>query len=142
MTTKLTNPTKLPTPTKLFPMFVTDKIAQTKAFYVDKLGWTATYDMPEYLQVRSDEPDGPELSFMTPNAGPEPLPCFEGRGVMVSVPVADADEHHAGTRARGLSPASEPALKPWGWRSYVVADPNGVLLDFFHVAAPPAHAPN
>jgi hypothetical protein len=23
--------------------------------------------------------------------------------------------------------------KPWGWRSFVVRDPNGVLLDFFHV---------
>ena len=135
--------TTLQNPTKLFPMFVTDKLAETKAFYVDKLGWTATYDTPGYLQVRSDDREGPELAFMAPEGGPDgALPSFPGRGVLVSVPVPDADVHHAAVRERGVEPRSSPKLQPWGWRSYHVADPNGVMLDFFHVAAPPAMAPN
>ncbi|PRP96277.1 VOC family protein [Enhygromyxa salina] len=119
--------TKLQNPTKLLPLFITTKLGETKAFYVDKLGWTATRDTPEYLQVRSDDREGPEISFMTPDAGPDPLPSFEGRGVIDSVPVVNSDEHYASVQARAVAPASDPSLKPWGWRSYAVA--------------PSAHAP-
>ena len=138
MTTPLANPRKL------FPLFITPKLAETRAFYVGKLGWTATYDVPGYLQVRRDAPDSPEIAFMTPDAAPGPgeLPSFPGAGVHVSVPVVDADRHYLSAREQGLQPQAEPALKPWGWRSYTVADPNGVMLDFFHVAAPPSMPPN
>lgn len=130
--------TKLANPTKLFPMFMTAKLAETRAFYVDKLGWKATYDIPTYLQVRIDDLDGPELAFMNTQTGSAAgSPNFQGQGVVVSVPVADADRHHDALRDRGVTATSEPSLKPWGWRSFEVRDPNGVILDFFHVAEPP-----
>ena len=135
--------TKLANPNKLFPMFTTAKLAETRAFYVDKLGWTPTYDMPCYLQVRSADVDGPELAFMSNTGGPtEGAPAFPGQGVCVSVPVADADAHHVALRARGVEPEAAPTLEPWGWRSFKVRDPAGVILDFFHVAAEPATPPN
>ena len=114
------------------PLFVTPKLAQTRAFYVDKLGWEPAHDMPGYLHVRSGQAS---LAFMTPESGPGPeeMPSFPGRGVLVSVPVEDADRHCQRARTQGLEPRSEPTLKPWGWRSYLLEDPNGVLLDFFHV---------
>jgi catechol 2,3-dioxygenase-like lactoylglutathione lyase family enzyme len=130
--------TKLENPNKLFPMFMTTKLAETKAFYVGKLGWKVTYDLPSYLQVRIGDVDGPELAFMNTETGSAVgAPNFPGQGVVVSVPVEDADRHHDALRERGVKPATEPSLKPWGWRSYEVRDPNGVVLDFFHVAAPP-----
>lgn len=135
--------TKLENPNKLFPMFVTAKLAETKAFYVDKLGWKATYDKPYYLQVRSGELDGPELAFMSPEVpGAASSPSFPGAGVVVSVPVEDADRHHDALCGRGVEPRTEPSLKPWGWRSYHVSDPNGVILDFFHTAEAPMPADN
>ncbi|MCA9680680.1 MAG: hypothetical protein KC457_00675 [Myxococcales bacterium] len=131
----------LENPNKLLPLFVTDKLAETKAFYVGELGWRATYDLEGYLQVRSADADGPELCFMLPGAVPAMQRRFAGEGVIVSVPVASADEHYNGLLARGLRPLTEPTRKPWGWQSYLIADPNGLLLDFFHVAAAPAMAP-
>jgi catechol 2,3-dioxygenase-like lactoylglutathione lyase family enzyme len=130
--------TKLENPTKLFPMFMTAKLAETKTYYVDKLGWTVTYDLPSYLQVRIADAEGPELCFMSTEVGSAAgSPNFAGHGVVVSVPVEDADRHHATLRERGVQAIGEPSLKPWGWRSFEVRDPNGVILDFFHVAAPP-----
>lgn len=124
-------------PNKLFPLFITEDLAACKRFYIDGLGWTTTHEMDCYLQVRSGPEDGPELCFMTPQAAPAlgPMPTFPGQGVIVSVPVDDADAHHAKLRARGLSPLAEPSDKPWNWRSYVIRDPAGVVLDFFHVIA-------
>jgi uncharacterized glyoxalase superfamily protein PhnB len=123
-------------PNRLFPLFLIDDLETTKRYYVDKLGFTATFDMPQYLQVRIGEnADGPELCFMKPDAFPDgkTRPSFNGQGAVISIPVDDADAAHDRMLMRGAKIEGKPADKPWGWRSYFVSDPNGVVLDFFHV---------
>jgi len=123
-------------PNKLFPLFVSKDLGKTKAYYTEKLGFELVHDMEGYLQVRSGkDPEGPELAFMT--AGPlpgggDPGP-FGGRGVIVSVPTPDADATARALEAKGVSDVTPPVDRPWGWRSFMVTDPNGVMLDFFHV---------
>ena len=39
-------------PNKLFPLVITDKMAQTKAFYLEQAGFQIVHDMDDYLQVR------------------------------------------------------------------------------------------
>ena len=142
-------PNKLENPEKLFPLFISDKLAETKRYYVDKLGFAASIDQPEYLQLRYGEgPRAPELCFMRPDAVPDapPRPNFAGDGVIVSIPTADADRAHVYMHERGARIEQPPSDKPWGWRSFMVRDPNGVVLDFFHVykqmrgGSPPCHA--
>lgn len=128
---------KFENPNKLFPLFFTTRLEAVKAFYVEQLGWSVTFDMPNYLQVRRDAEDGPELAFMVPEKGNRE---FSGEGVTVSVPVPDADAYFAVLGDRKVDCQSDVSLKPWGWRSFHVADPIGVVLDFFHVAAAPPQA--
>jgi catechol 2,3-dioxygenase-like lactoylglutathione lyase family enzyme len=123
-------------PNKLFPMILTDKLAETKAYYTEKLGATVTFEGEGYLQVRfgADE-SGPELAFMKPQTMDMlggALPRFPGQGLLVSIPTANADAAHAEMKKKGAEIRVGVLDKPWGWRSYVVHDPNGVLLDFFH----------
>lgn len=124
-----------PNPNKLFPLFVTPNLEQTKQFYTRVAGFTTSVDTPEYLQVASNGKDGPELCFMKPDAmgGPAPQPAFQGAGVIVSVPTDNADKKHASILEAGTKPDTSPSNKPWGWRSFFVRDPNGIVLDFFHV---------
>lgn len=121
-------------PNKLFPLVITDKLAQTRAFYTERAGFTVSIEQGGYLQVRYGDEEGPELCFMAKDeaaaAHQEP---FEGRGLIVSIPTEDADSTHSRLLERGASPMSTPSDKPWGWRSFGIADPNGVVLDFFHV---------
>lgn len=123
-------------PNKLFPLIVTDKLAQTRAFYVDTLGCEVAIETPDYLQVRFADEAGPELAFMSTSAttgmGPA-QPPFQGAGLIVSIPTTNADKRHAALKAKNTTLASKPSDKPWGWRSFAAVDPNGVLLDFFHV---------
>ena len=129
----------LQNPTHLFPMFISDRLEATKRFYLDQLGFSCVHDMPGYLQVQYGD-DGPQLSFMEPGGWPpadgEPapeLPSFGGQGVVVSVPTPSADDKYAAIRKSGGDPITKPGDRPWGWRSFFVRDPNGVVLDFFHV---------
>jgi predicted enzyme related to lactoylglutathione lyase len=125
----------LQNPNKLFPLFVTSNLAETKRFYTQVVGFTPSVDTPEYLQLSSADKDGPELCFMTPEAfgNGTVLPPFGGVGVIVSIPTPDADKKHASVLEAGAQPDTTPANKPWGWRSFLVRDPNGLVLDFFHV---------
>jgi catechol 2,3-dioxygenase-like lactoylglutathione lyase family enzyme len=125
----------LKNPNQLFPLFVSDKLEETKRYYADKLGFTVTFDMPHYLQLRYGKEGAPELCFMRPNGMPDgqPMPEFGGAGVIVSIPTESADAAYDRMRGKGAQVQDAPSDKPWGWRSFVVRDPNGVMLDFFHV---------
>jgi catechol 2,3-dioxygenase-like lactoylglutathione lyase family enzyme len=57
-------------PTKLFPLIITTNLAKNKEFYVERSGFRVVFDMPNYLHVAYGEADGPELSFMLPDAFP------------------------------------------------------------------------
>jgi catechol 2,3-dioxygenase-like lactoylglutathione lyase family enzyme len=123
-------------PNKLFPMILTDKLAETKAYYTEKLGAVVTFEGEGYLQVRfGAEESAPELAFMKPQTMDllgGALPLFPGQGLLVSIPTANADAAYADMKKKGAEIRVGVLDKPWGWRSYVVRDPNGVLLDFFH----------
>lgn len=119
-------------PTQLYPLFLTSKLEETKKFYL-AAGFEVRYDLPQYLQVSYD--GGLDLCFALPQVGSNGrnYPAFPGQGVVVSIPTRSADEKAAELRERRLPIVSEPEDKPWGWRSFHVEDPNGVILDFFHV---------
>ena len=121
---------------KLFPLVLTSDLAATKAFYEDKLGCELVFDMPEYLQVRFAGEGQPELCFMLPKPafGVE-LEAFPGRGLIISVPVEDPDAEHRRLAELKVPIVTEPADRPWGWRSFLCRDPNGVILDFFREKA-------
>lgn len=121
----------------MVPLLVIDDLAPTRRFYVDDLGCLPVMEQDGYLQVRfGDDANTRELAFMTPAPADSPMggaSVFSG-GLIVSVSVDDADKQHAVLAGRDVE-ASEPSDKPWGWRSFVVRDPNGVTLDFFHEIA-------
>ncbi len=123
-------------PNKLFPLIVTDKLSETRAYYVDQLGCELVSDMPTYISVRFGGGDsGPELAFMTKDGFPGPSDAMKNYagGLIVSIPTENADAKHAALAKKKLPLASEPSDRPWGWRSFGAVDPNGVMLDFFHV---------
>ncbi len=117
-------------PDKLFPLYITDDLERLRAFYVDRSGWTLSHQSPDYLQVQYR--GGPELCFMTTRAA-APLPAYGGQGAVVSVPTPDCDALWEALQKAKLEPLTPPSDKPWGWRSFHIQDPCGVVLDYFHV---------
>ncbi len=125
--TMITNP--------LLPLIFSTNLEQTKRFYTEKLGWSVSLAQGDYLQVKA--PDGAaELAFMPPKDvfGVE-AKAFDGHGLTFSIRVEDVDATHARMVKRGLAVLSAPSDRPWGWRSFVCADPNGVVLDFYRELA-------
>ena len=66
------------------------------------------------------------ISFTLPQR--EAGEFFNGKGLIISFEVDDVDAEHERLQAEGLNIAQELQDKPWGERSFVVNDPNGVHL--------------
>jgi len=121
---------------KMVPLVITDTFDATRSFYLDQLGATLVLqDGDNYLQVRfGTGEDRPELAFCPPLPADSPIgaqPAFR-QGLVVSIPVDDADAYRKELVERDLD-MPEPTDKPWRWRSFLLADPSGVTLDFYHV---------
>lgn len=118
----------------ILPIVVTDRFRETRAFWVDLLGFQVTFDHEFYLGLRSEGPGTPELGFARPDA--DTPHRFEGKGITFALGVADADREHARLRAAGATILKPPCDQPWGARSFSVADPNGIVVVIAHQIPP------
>jgi catechol 2,3-dioxygenase-like lactoylglutathione lyase family enzyme len=56
----------------------------------------------------------------------------KGTGQFLYIKVDDIDGFHKDVVAKGLNPVSEPQVVPSGNREFVLRDPDGYKLAFFH----------
>lgn len=64
--------------------------------------------------------------------GHDSLAAEKGRGMYVYIQVDDVDEKFAELQAAGITPATEPRDWEWGNREFIVKDPDGYKLCFWH----------
>lgn len=116
---------------KFWSGIVTDKVRESRDFYVRLFGCDVLYegedDWVVLLQL------GPsELGFLKPGlAAQAPIfrSPFRGEGVWIAVDVQDAEAEYRRIRALGVPIAVELRDEPWGDRHFAVVDPNGIGVD-------------
>lgn len=103
----------------------TNKLIESKEFYMRHFGFQLVYESDWYIELVGTEiPAG--ISFTLPQR--EAGEYFNGKGLILSFEVADVDSEYARLKAEGVPILQEMQNKPWGERSFVVDDPNGVHL--------------
>lgn len=116
---------------KLNAGIITDKLAESKAFYTDKLGFGVTFENEFYLLLHT--PDGSEeISFLLPgHVSQQPIfhKAFKGEGVYLTIEVDDVDGFYQQLKRKGVEIKIELRDEPWGDRHFAISDPNGVNID-------------
>ena len=121
------------TVTRLLPNICTNRMEETRDFYVNLLGFVVGFEHQGwYIQLSS--PTDPQLQIgivrrdyeFTPTAFQQPA-----QGVIISAQVHDVDAAYAATLKRGFSIAHEMRDESFGMRRFMVADPNGLLVNIF-----------
>jgi len=113
--------------------FTTDKVEETKNFYIKYFGATVIFDCGWYVNLEFGR-ESSTLQFMSPQQ-PEHRLC-NGTGLIYNFKVNDVDSEHERIAAAGLDVLMPLENHPWGDRGFAVADPNGISLYIYSEREP------
>lgn len=116
---------------KLNAGIITSKLAETKAFYTQTLGFGVTFENEFYLLLHAPG-GGSEISFLLPDhPSQQPLfhKAFQGRGVYLTIEVEDVDKLYNELKKKGVAIQIDLRDEPWGDRHFAISDPNGIGID-------------
>ncbi|MGN8035756.1 VOC family protein [Chitinophaga sp. 22321] len=122
---------------KLNAGIITAKLAESKKFYTETLGFGVTFENDFYLLLHTPD-KGAEISFLLPeHASQQPLfkTAFDGKGVYLTLEVAKVDEIYQQLKARGVAIKIDIRDEPWGDRHFAIQDPNGLGIDIVTYSA-------
>ncbi|WP_181777548.1 VOC family protein [Amycolatopsis pittospori] len=121
--------------TSFYPVVMTDRLAETRDFYRDHFGFELTFEADWYVSLKRGEW---ELAILVP--GHDTIPAGFGKpvqGLLLNFEVEDVDaEHRRLVVEAGLPEALSLRSEEFGQRHFIVADPNGVLIDVIQEIPP------
>lgn len=116
---------------KLWSGVVTEKVQESKDFYVRMFGCEVIYEGDDgwivLLQLGNSE-----VGFMKPNLTSQATiyrPAFQGQGIWIAIEVEDVDAEYQRIKSLGMPIEAEIRDEPWGDRHFVIVDPNGIGVD-------------
>lgn len=111
----------------------TYKLQESKDFYMKHFGFQLVYESDWYIElVTANEPVNGISFTIAQREGGE---VFNGKGIIISFEVDNVDAEFARLKAEGLQ-IQDIQDKPWGERSFVVNDPNGVHIYIYNLIPP------
>lgn len=120
--------------TSFYPVLMSDDVPAAASFYREALGFEATFECDWYVSLRLG---AFELAILAHDH--ETIPESYGalpRGVIVNLEVDDVDDLHlrlSQARVEIVQPLRDEAF---GQRHFIVAAPDGVLLDVIQPVPP------
>jgi len=134
-----TNPTiKNQTKMKLNAGILTTKLAESKAFYTNYLGFGVTFENEFYLLMHTPNQEA-EISFLLPNH-PSQQPFFHkpflGQGMYLTIEVDDVDSLYTELKKKNVPIKIDIRDEPWGDRHFAIEDPNGIGIDIVKYSPP------
>lgn len=125
---------KKPGKMKLNAGIITTKLAESRAFYTNVLGFGITFENEFYLLMHTPG-HGAEISFLLPDhPSQQPIfhKAFNGTGIYLTIEVDDVDKVYQEIKQKGIEIKIDIRNEPWGDRHFAITDPNGVNIDIVH----------
>lgn len=123
---------------KLNAGIITEKLAESKAFYTQVLQFGVTFENDFYLLLHTPNQEA-EISFLLPNH-PSQQPLFQKpftqQGVYLTIEVENVDDYYYKLKEQGIPIAIDLREEPWGDRHFAIIDPNGIGIDIVTYSAP------
>lgn len=116
---------------RVVPDVKSNRMGESRAFYVDFLGLRIGMDMGSVMTFVSPDNPTAQITLMHDDGTSMVLPHM-------SVEVSDIDEVHARAIERRLEIVYPLTEEPWGVRRFFVKDPNGTVLNIMARLLSPA----
>ena len=118
----------------LFPDICSDAVQASKKYYMDLFGFKVLFDIGWYVQLCSPSDENLQIAFVDRNH--ESVPQWyrnKASGFFVTVEVDNTDKIYHRARQLGIEIRKEICNEVWGQRHFFAVDPNGLLVDVFHM---------
>lgn len=123
---------------KLNAGIITEKLKETKEFYMQMLDFGVTFENEFYILLHTPNKEA-EISFLLLNH-PSQKPLFhqpfQGKGMYLTIEVEDVDKVYQELKNKGVKIEIEIRDEPWGDRHFAIQDPNGISIDFVKYSEP------
>lgn len=119
----------------LSPAFTTNKVEESRDFYVKYFGARITFDCGWYVNLEFGS-TASTLQFMSPQQPEHQL--SSGAGLIYNFSVTDVDEEYKRLTDAGLEVVVPLEDHPWGDRGFAIQDPNGISLYIYSDREPNA----
>jgi catechol 2,3-dioxygenase-like lactoylglutathione lyase family enzyme len=126
--------------TSFYPVICTSRLKESRDFYTGLLGLVVTFETDWYVSLRRPGPPSYELALLDhehptlPEGYRAPV-----QGLLLNFEVSDVDAEWDRIVVReGLAARLALRDEDFGQRHFIVADPNGVLIDVITPIAPSA----
>ncbi len=113
--------------------FTTDKVEESRDFYIKHFAAKVTFDCGWYVNLESGDP-GISLQFMSPQAPEHQL--VSGAGRIYNLTVDDVDKEYERLITAGFEAVAPLEDHPWGDRGFAILDPNGISLYIYSEREP------
>lgn len=115
---------------RLFPSIFTEKLRESRAFYVSVLGFEVGFESNWFVRLVSPGEGGLELGLVVRDHETIPRGFRDfPRGVLITLVVDDVDEVHARAVQHDVIVVEPPRDMFYGMRRMLINDPNGQLID-------------
>lgn len=123
---------------KLNAGIITNKLAETKAFYTKILGFGVTFENEFYLLLHTPKHEA-QISFLLPeHSSQQPLfhKPYQGQGMYLTIEVDDVDKIYNDLKKKDVEIKIDIRNEPWGDRHFAIQDPNGIGIDIVNYSPP------
>ncbi|MFJ7270573.1 VOC family protein [Streptomyces sp. NPDC099050] len=126
--------------TGFYPVIGTAKLRESRDFYTRLLEFETTFEADWYVSLRRPGDPAYELALLDHTHPTIPKGHrVPAQGLLLNFEVEDVDaEWERLVTIEGLHPVLELRSEDFGQRHFIVADPNGVLIDVITPIAPTA----
>lgn len=126
-------------PTSYYPVICTAKVAETAAFYRAHFGFAPAFESDWYVHLTSQADPRVNLAILDHAHGTIPAGFRKPvQGLLINFEVDDVDSEYEKAKAAGLDIRLELRDEDFGQRHFILADPNGVLIDVIKPIPPSA----
>lgn len=122
----------------VYAVIVTEKMNLCRDFYTRWLGFEVVFESTWFVYLASRNTPALGIAFMTPDhpSHPPAPDAFDGKGLFMTLHVADAAAHFEQLKRGGVNIAYSIKDEAWGQRRFRLIDPAGTWVDIVEQIEP------
>lgn len=125
--------------TSYYPVIMVADVAQTVAFFTQNFGFVPRFESDWYVHLQSELVETSNIAVLQFDHPTVPKAAqAKTQGLILNFEVDDVDAQYERLKGAGLPLLLDIKSEDFGQRHFIIADPNGIMIDVIQPIPPSA----